>query len=99
MNGISQLRTALALALLVMGIALGVRIHDTSQSLRALKADLATLDDVRYGVFNSDEWSTQLKSAIDKRIDTLDLTSSNSCLLYTSPSPRDLSTSRMPSSA
>ena len=24
---------------------------------------------------------------------------SNSCLLYTSPSPRDLSTSRMPSSA
>ena len=26
-------------------------------------------------------------------------TSSNACLLYTSPSPRDLSTSRMPSSA
>ena len=27
------------------------------------------------------------------------LTSHNTCLLYTSPSPRDLSTSRMPSSA
>ena len=27
------------------------------------------------------------------------LDESNSCLLYTSPSPRDLSTSRMPSSA
>ena len=27
------------------------------------------------------------------------LTSGNHCLLYTSPSPRDLSTSRMPSSA
>ena len=27
------------------------------------------------------------------------LTDSTSCLLYTSPSPRDLSTSRMPSSA
>ena len=26
-------------------------------------------------------------------------TPSNNCLLYTSPSPRDLSTSRMPSSA
>ena len=26
-------------------------------------------------------------------------TTNNSCLLYTSPSPRDLSTSRMPSSA
>ena len=27
------------------------------------------------------------------------ISSTNSCLLYTSPSPRDLSTSRMPSSA
>ena len=29
----------------------------------------------------------------------LNIGESNSCLLYTSPSPRDLSTSRMPSSA
>ena len=29
----------------------------------------------------------------------LDRLMSNDCLLYTSPSPRDLSTSRMPSSA
>ena len=28
-----------------------------------------------------------------------DITASSDCLLYTSPSPRDLSTSRMPSSA
>ena len=28
-----------------------------------------------------------------------DITLSETCLLYTSPSPRDLSTSRMPSSA
>ena len=28
-----------------------------------------------------------------------DFTYDNNCLLYTSPSPRDLSTSRMPSSA
>ena len=30
---------------------------------------------------------------------TYDVVSGNTCLLYTSPSPRDLSTSRMPSSA
>ena len=30
---------------------------------------------------------------------SLKVSSPNSCLLYTSPSPRDLSTSRMPSSA
>ena len=29
----------------------------------------------------------------------LDMKEDNACLLYTSPSPRDLSTSRMPSSA
>ena len=32
-------------------------------------------------------------------VDTLHLTHASACLLYTSPSPRDLSTSRMPSSA
>ena len=33
---------------------------------------------------------------LDKRVLTIE---TNDCLLYTSPSPRDLSTSRMPSSA
>ena len=36
---------------------------------------------------------------ISKRAKEIGLVSSNPCLLYTSPSPRDLSTSRMPSSA
>ena len=31
--------------------------------------------------------------------DRIGLVGANGCLLYTSPSPRDLSTSRMPSSA
>ena len=35
----------------------------------------------------------------DSELDWVILTSNNICLLYTSPSPRDLSTSRMPSSA
>ena len=38
--------------------------------------------------------STYTVSGSNIKVDT-----SNSCLLYTSPSPRDLSTSRMPSSA
>ena len=44
-----------------------------------------------YGI--SDVLEAQLRS---NRTQT---TQSDSCLLYTSPSPRDLSTSRMPSSA
>ena len=35
----------------------------------------------------------------EKTTDTLDVWFDSGCLLYTSPSPRDLSTSRMPSSA
>ena len=38
---------------------------------------------------------TETKQTINETINSMDY----SCLLYTSPSPRDLSTSRMPSSA
>ena len=40
-----------------------------------------------------------LANDADQDGDALSISSINSCLLYTSPSPRDLSTSRMPSSA
>ena len=43
------------------------------------------------------EYSGKLQE--DGRVLILDISKANSCLLYTSPSPRDLSTSRMPSSA
>ena len=39
-------------------------------------------------------WTTQLKKAVHPEMEGV-----KPCLLYTSPSPRDLSTSRMPSSA
>ena len=41
------------------------------------------------------EWVERRADEFDRRVNRLYLT----CLLYTSPSPRDLSTSRMPSSA
>ena len=40
-----------------------------------------------------------LKEDPDSRVACETLIKNNICLLYTSPSPRDLSTSRMPSSA
>ena len=51
--------------------------------------------------------SAKTKEGLDELLDTIQLqaeimelkSNPNSCLLYTSPSPRDLSTSRMPSSA
>ena len=41
---------------------------------------------------NNSEW-------LDELINQIEDMKNNICLLYTSPSPRDLSTSRMPSSA
>ena len=54
---------------------------------------LKELQDYITGTYN------QHYSAGDDKIQTLDLIEACGCLLYTSPSPRDLSTSRMPSSA
>ena len=47
-----------------------------------------------------DHYVTLFSSAIDAQANRLpDEQRAQACLLYTSPSPRDLSTSRMPSSA
>ena len=51
--------------------------------------DIAAAIDSSFGSFD------ELKAALHKAA----MTQFGSCLLYTSPSPRDLSTSRMPSSA
>ena len=61
--------------------------------------------------FNKEDWASAYKN-VEKEltneplntikggdIDELNGTLFRNCLLYTSPSPRDLSTSRMPSSA
>ena len=46
------------------------------------------------------DWCEKLAERIyEMSVDTYSQTVMPSCLLYTSPSPRDLSTSRMPSSA
>ena len=54
--------------------------------------DAANVEPIEYtrGSFDSD-------GAVDT--DSMDCVGTGGCLLYTSPSPRDLSTSRMPSSA
>ena len=49
------------------------------------------------GVYSYDKYTTDKKRQISDNFNAI--TIDHSCLLYTSPSPRDLSTSRMPSSA
>ena len=45
------------------------------------------------------DWEQHAASAHKQPLKVLEILDNNNCLLYTSPSPRDLSTSRMPSSA
>ena len=52
-----------------------------------------------YGHSGYDRLVPYLQAYSDKTGDGLDWDDKGICLLYTSPSPRDLSTSRMPSSA
>ena len=74
-------------------ITLDQMVYHASSVIRAVKRALVVVD-LPFGTYQSDSQEA-LKSAI--RI--MKESGAHACLLYTSPSPRDLSTSRMPSSA
>ena len=57
---------------------------------------LTRLEEARKATLNLRNW---LIENTDIKIRHITFSGSKGCLLYTSPSPRDLSTSRMPSSA
>eukprot|EP00831_Metopus_contortus_P001635 TRINITY_DN10586_c0_g1_i7.p2 TRINITY_DN10586_c0_g1~~TRINITY_DN10586_c0_g1_i7.p2 ORF type:complete len:107 (-),score=24.97 TRINITY_DN10586_c0_g1_i7:131-409(-) len=54
---------------------------------------------ILFGEYSWDKLKEKLENFMFGIPISEDYTESSSCLLYTSPSPRDLSTSRMPSSA
>ena len=56
---------------------------------------------VTFGTDASERWEgwDALKASVKIQFDAFDVQNINSCLLYTSPSPRDRFLSRMPSSA
>ena len=59
-------------------------------------------DDIREYSFTDRARAEQMRNILISHLETRiskKIKKSNYCLLYTSPSPRDLSTSRMPSSA
>ena len=66
--------------------------EDLTNSLNNNVEKLKDLDDLNQLAF--EEENLQVQKEVLQNIKDL-----RSCLLYTSPSPRDLSTSRMPSSA
>ena len=75
-------------------MAIGVKISGTGSYL---PDKILTNKDLEKFVDTSDEWITTRTGIKERRIASD--TQSTSCLLYTSPSPRDRQKSRMPSSA
>ena len=69
------------------------------RALDTLMADFPGNDDVTFASGNLEYYQGNLKKADAIFTDILQRNPNYTCLLYTSPSPRDLSTSRMPSSA
>ena len=91
-NQIKQLEEELGTKLFER-IGRGVKLSESGQYL--LESANRVLNEVEYVTETIRELEQGTKGTL--RIGVLQ--SINSCLLYTSPSPRDLSTSRMPSSA
>ena len=67
--------------------------------LSPVTTKVLVVDDDRLNAFVIDRRHIFLHSGLILRSKTPEMLQSVICLLYTSPSPRDLSTSRMPSSA
>ena len=80
-------------------VLLGVALQDVPRDSYILGTKLG-----RYDAAHFDFSAKRVAESVDvslhrMRVDHIDIMLCHDCLLYTSPSPRDLSTSRMPSSA
>ena len=65
----------------------------------AVKAHISDASTYAVVVANKGRFSRSVSSGVCRELDDYGFSNVLSCLLYTSPSPRDLSTARMPSSA
>lgn len=70
-------RAAVAWALLAGALALVAGAIAEAGRLKALEADLAEIDDVRYGLLDADNWVGQISAILERRIEAFELTEEN----------------------
>ena len=98
-HGANRLGSNSLIDLVVFGRAAGLRVKETctpNLEQKPLAADAGAASLARLEKFRNADGS---KKTADIRLELQKAMQTHCCLLYTSPSPRDLSTSRMPSSA
>ena len=69
--------------LLLLTIALSVRFAGVESKKAQLRQDLAVLQEVRYGLFNVDEWKAVIHDIITAKIDDFELEEGNQAALET----------------
>ena len=95
---------------LIIASALSLALAACSAPKTETEAEYDTVSSLPAEHFDLSHWNITVPTDVDnnKKVDTVSVADIQSyshpdffyaCLLYTSPSPRDLSTSRMPSSA
>jgi uncharacterized membrane protein (DUF485 family) len=77
-RGYARIGTALAsAALLIAAALLAFQLSADLRRLQALQADLAELQDVRYGLLNAELWVDQIADILAHKIDTFEVNESN----------------------
>ncbi|MCC6369717.1 MAG: paraquat-inducible protein A [Bacteroidia bacterium] len=77
------LRPIFLILLILLTGALSFLMYQTNNSRCALKEDVVELSNIRYGLFNMDEWKTVLADIITKKINEFELDGSNRAQMKT----------------
>ena len=93
-SGLHKTSSLLTVAVLVFSLSTSLSAQDEEKPKKDLPPVEAHVLETKDGVFLNVKYYPGTKGK-----DSIPIIMLHSCLLYTSPSPRDLSTSRMPSSA
>ena len=68
---------------LLLTVALSVRFASVESQKARLRQDLAVLQEVRYGLFNVDEWKEVIRDIITAKIEDFELEEGNQAALQT----------------
>lgn len=72
-----HLRTIFLLLIFISISFFSIETYNLETSNQILKADIAELSDIKYGLFNVDIWKEKIALIIGKKIDELEITKKN----------------------
>jgi hypothetical protein len=77
----TRIKNFIAMAILVILMVAAIGIIRISEANQQYRADLAEVNHIKYSLLNLEEWTTQLKQILDKKIIEFEITSENQAKL------------------